>query len=157
MFITKTFQMVSVLYDYKTQTIKTKDIKVDIQQTNGTHRNFPIGTFFDETRFMVYVVYRQGETFLIDLNNVETVPFSQNLTDLNFVSADLYNNDVLIVKECKKFKFFKIVKINELDSTSDQFQLRLEFYHSINISGFMSFGASQDQFRIVSDKFIYTY
>ena len=68
MFITKTFQMVSVIYDYKTGSILTKDTKIDITTTNGTHKNFPIGTFFDEKRYMVYVVYRQGETFMIDIN-----------------------------------------------------------------------------------------
>ena len=73
------------------------------------------------------------------------------------MSADLYNNDVLVMKECKKFKFFKIVKINQLENQVEKFQLKLELYHTIKISGFMSFGAGQDHFRIVSDKFIYTY
>jgi len=35
MFITKTFQMVSILYDYKTQKVTSKDTKVDVMHTNG--------------------------------------------------------------------------------------------------------------------------
>jgi hypothetical protein len=49
---------------------------------------------------------------LIDLKNPTNQPAFQKLTDLNFVSANLYNNDILIVKECKKFKLFKLVVVN---------------------------------------------
>lgn len=58
MFITKTCNMASIIYDYQTAQITTEEAITEIQQTNGVHKNFPIGTFFDEKRFMVYVVYR---------------------------------------------------------------------------------------------------
>jgi hypothetical protein len=50
--------MVSAFYDYQAKTLIGKESRLKIEETNGIHRNFPIGTFFDEERFMVYVVYR---------------------------------------------------------------------------------------------------
>jgi len=58
MFIPKTFESINVIYDYRNNSLVSKDTRFEIAATNGTHRNFPIGTFFDEKRYMVYIVYR---------------------------------------------------------------------------------------------------
>lgn len=119
LFITQQNSMISFVYDFYSKEIITKQNRTQIPQSNGCHKNFPIGTFFDEKRFKIYVVYRQGETYQIDLKKPDARPFIQKLTSLNFVSAHLYNNDVLIVKECRKFDFYKLVRIHETDYSND--------------------------------------
>jgi hypothetical protein len=75
MFITKHNQMISFIYNHHTGKLDSKKNVTNINQTNGCHKNFPIGTFFDEKRFKIHIVYRQGDTFQIDLNNPDKKPF----------------------------------------------------------------------------------
>lgn len=84
---------------------------------------------------------RQGETVIMDLCQPDAEPFVQDLTNRNFVTAHFYNNEVLILKECRKFKLFKIGKYHETDYTEIgriKGQIRFQGFHTIDISGFIS-------------------
>lgn len=70
-------------------------------------RNFPIGTFFDENRNKVYMLFRQGQAYTHDLSVKKSLTV-QELTHKNFGSAFVYNNDILIVKSSGEFLFFKM-------------------------------------------------
>ena len=72
----------------------------------------------------------------------------------------MYNNDVMIVKECRKFNLYKLVKMPDTDYSSDgavKGQLQWQKYHVIDVSGFISFGVGQLHFLIATEKFIYQY
>lgn len=91
---------------------------------------------------MVYIVLRQGEVISLSLSNLGKDVKVQDLTDMNFVSANFYNNEILIMKECKCFKFYKQFIIQETDYSRKDIikgQLRWREYFNLDISGFISF------------------
>jgi hypothetical protein len=50
--------MINFLYDFNTATLTKPPIRTKLSQSNGGHKNFPLGCFFDEKRFKVYLIYR---------------------------------------------------------------------------------------------------
>jgi hypothetical protein len=72
----------------------------------------------------------------------------------------MYNNDVLIMMESNGYKLFKLDRVAETDYSRPGItkgQLRFYHYHDIEVQGFISFQPGQNQFRLASNEFIYSY
>ena len=76
---------------------------------------------------------------------------------MSFESAHFYDNNIIIAKECKRVHLFRLSA--QIDSQDDNpfKELKWKKYHSIDISGFVSIDVDQSSFRIVNEKFIYSY
>lgn len=82
------------------------------------------------------------------------------LTNKNFVRAHFFSNEVLILKESKVIRLFKLMLVDdqeEYDSVFRPGSLKFVNYHSLNMSGFISYQPGQPFLRIAQGKFIHSF
>ena len=158
MFLPSLNEIVPLEYSFKEQkTVKIYD-NFKLTLKNGSHKDFPISSFFDEKRKQIIVIMRLGEAIFIDLTTNNKT--SQILTEKNCVRAFFYNNEIVILKESRALKLYQITRVKEDEEfNAEQVPgtLRLAEYYQINSTGFISFQAGQPFIRIISDKHIKTY
>lgn len=66
-FLSQTNQMVSYIFDIENKEMIDKPFIISLSKKASMEKNFPIGTFFDDKRGKVYVVFRQGELVTVDI------------------------------------------------------------------------------------------
>lgn len=67
MFLPSLNEIVCLEYSYtEKKTVKIYD-NYKLAMKNGSHKDFPIGSFFDEKRKQILIVMRLGEAIFIDL------------------------------------------------------------------------------------------
>jgi hypothetical protein len=71
-------------------------------------KNFSLGTFFDDLRGKIIIIYRQGEAITVDINT--RVTQIQILTNKNFGQAMLFRNDTLLLQGTTSIDFFHLKK-----------------------------------------------
>jgi len=97
-------------------------------------RNFPLGTFYDNKRNNVYVFYRHGTSYSIDMHNPRKMT-KQQLTKFDLGNLFFFNNEILIVKSSNQILFYRLVRID--DEFCNSQYLEWQLYHHLNIQGFV--------------------
>lgn len=70
-------------------------------------RNFPISSYFDDEKQFVYIFFRQGESFMINLGEFKRVQ-EQKISEWDIGCTFLYNNKVLMAKSSNQIFFYKL-------------------------------------------------
>jgi len=65
---TQVKKMVMIKLDPFSGELKETPIEESFPDTQVAKRNFPLGTFYDELRGKVYMIFRQGQAYTHDLN-----------------------------------------------------------------------------------------
>ena len=86
--------------------------------------------FWDEMRDQIYIFYRQGQSFSIDLRSKELIHKEVPLTDYDIGTMMLYQNRLLIVQSSTEILFF------EFTGTSAG-QASWKKYFELEIQGFV--------------------
>lgn len=149
---TPTHTMWYFLYSYETHKLTSDPIQTPLRQTT---RNFPLSCFYDDDRHFVYVFFRQGETYFVNLQEMRRIQ-QQRISDWDIGNAYLYNNKVLMIMSSNQLLFFKLELIND-KLLKRANQMKWKKYHELDIQGFIHHMKGSDRFQVVTDSFIYFY
>lgn len=156
---------------YFTYNIVQKQFKVDPQKMGitSTTLNFPIDSFYDSSRELVHVFFRQGQALSIAPTRVKYVQ-QHRITEYDLGEMQLYNNRILIVKSSEVIDLYQIedeieisnnLKFTKLDSAiSTRMQtnkVSWNIYHTLDHKGFVQLTPLSNRFQIICDELIYFY
>lgn len=97
-------------YSNNTKTITNPEIESSFG--NLLQRNFPLNTFYDNTRKFVHIFYRHGQAIMVDLNSWKKKP-NQQITEYELGDCFIHDNNVLIVTSSSEIFFYRLEE--ELD------------------------------------------
>lgn len=69
----KSRKMITFIYSSGNKEIFKSYVKEKLPDMPGVHRNFPLGTFYDEKRKQVYMFFRQGEAYTVKVGNPKDI------------------------------------------------------------------------------------
>lgn len=85
---------------------------------------------------------RLGEVVIANFTEPETMIGVQRLTEKNFVRAHFFSNEVLILKESKAIKMYKLMVVDDQEEYDSNFRpgtLKFVNYYTLNMTGFISY------------------
>ena len=138
---TPTHTMWYFLYSYQQQKLITEPIQSNLRETT---RNFPLSCFYDDDRHFVYVFFRQGEAYFVNLTEPKRIQ-QQRISDWDIGNAYLYNNKVLMIMSSNQLLFFKLELIND-KLLKRANQMKWKKYYELDIQGFIHHMKGSDRF-----------
>lgn len=119
-------------------------------------RDFPLDVFFDKTRNLVHLFFRQGMAYIIKVNEVKKV-YQQNISDWDIGSTWFHNNEILLVKSSTQIFMFRLEEEKDKLISAVQKPLKWVKFHELDIEAFIVSQHGSELVQLVDDHHIYYY